>query len=44
MNNETVISVEHFKKQFGKLVVLENINLKVKKRRDNWAPWTLWFR
>lgn len=31
MNNETVIKVEHFKQQFGKVVVLENINLEVKR-------------
>lgn len=31
MNSENVIKVEHFKKQFGKSIVLENINLEVKK-------------
>lgn len=31
MNSENVIKVERFKKQFGKSIVLENINLEVKK-------------
>ena len=31
MGNENVIEIEHFKQQFGKFVVLENINLSVKK-------------
>ena len=31
MSNENVIEIEHFKQQFGKFVVLENINLSVKK-------------
>jgi ABC-2 type transport system ATP-binding protein len=31
MSNEDVIVIEHFKQQFGKFVVLENINLAVKK-------------
>ena len=31
MKNETVIKVENFKQQFGKFVVLENINLEVKR-------------
>jgi ABC-2 type transport system ATP-binding protein len=31
MSNENVINIENFKQQFGKFVVLENINLSVKK-------------
>lgn len=31
MSVEYVIKIEHFKQQFGKFVVLENINMKVKK-------------
>jgi ABC-2 type transport system ATP-binding protein len=31
MNNENVIKVDHFKQQFGKFIVLENINLEVKR-------------
>jgi ABC-2 type transport system ATP-binding protein len=31
MSNEDVIAIKHFKQQFGKFVVLENINLAVKK-------------
>ena len=31
MNDENVIKIEHFKQQFGKFVVLDNINLSVKK-------------
>ncbi|MBU3184987.1 ABC transporter ATP-binding protein [Clostridium estertheticum] len=31
MNNENVIKIENYKQQFGKFVVLENINLDVKK-------------
>ncbi|WP_298837015.1 ABC transporter ATP-binding protein [Clostridium sp.] len=31
MNNENVIKIENFKQQFGKYIVLENINLNVKK-------------
>ena len=31
MNNENVIKVENFKQQFGKFIVLENINLEVKR-------------
>ena len=31
MSNENVIKIENFKQQFGKFVVLENINLSVKK-------------
>ena len=31
MSNEVVIKVENFKQEFGKFVVLENINLEVKK-------------
>ena len=33
MNNENVIKVENFKQQFGKFIVLENINLEVKEER-----------
>jgi len=31
MNHESVIKIENFKQQFGKFVVLENINLEVKR-------------
>jgi len=31
MSNENVINIENFKQQFGKTVVLENINMEVKK-------------
>jgi len=31
MSNENVVEIEHYKQQFGKSVVLENINLSVKK-------------